>query len=81
MPDSSKNQSPFKIDICWDPDPEKIDYNTIYFDYFFPKLTGKAKVVDKFFSDGRAPMHSTVKNDGIKFNRPDDEDPDHLVSD
>jgi len=81
MLESSMNQSPFRIDIPWDPDPEKVNYNKIYFDYFFPSLDGKAEVMDKFFDDPRAPMYSTVNNDNIKFHRPHDDDPDHLVSD
>ena len=59
------NKSPFKIDSPWDPDPAKIDYNKIFFDHFFPDLTGKAKVLDWFLQDGRAPTHITVVNKNI----------------
>ena len=48
MSESSMNQSLFRIDIPWDPDPEKVNYNEIYFDYSFPSLVGKAEVMDKF---------------------------------
>ena len=80
MKESDTKKSPFKIDIPWNNDPEKVDYNKIFFEHFFPDLTGKAKVIDRFFADVRSPMHATVKNDNIKFDRPDDDDPDHLVS-
>ena len=65
MPESSMNQSPFRIDIPWDLDPEKVNYNKIYFDYFFLSLVGKGNVIDKFFNDIRAHMYIIVKNDNI----------------
>ena len=80
MDTTNIHKSPFKIDIPWDPDPAKVDYNKIFFDHFFPDLTGKAKVLDRFLQDVRAPTHMTVVNDNIKFNRPEHDDPDHLVS-
>ena len=73
-------ESPFKIDIPWDPNPSNVDYNKIFFDHFFPDLTGRAKVMDEFFKDVRAPSHVTVANDGITFDRPNHKDPDHVVS-
>ena len=73
-------KSPFKIDIPWSNDPEKFDYNSIFFEHFFPDLTGKAKIIDRFFDDVWSPMYATVQSDNIKFHRPDDKDPNHLVS-
>ena len=78
MKESDLKKSP--LDIPWSNDPGKVNYNRIFFDNFFPDLSGKAKVTDKFFYDVQAPMYATFKNDNIKFDRPDDEDPDHLVS-
>ena len=49
MEEVDPSASPFKIDIPWDPDPANVDYNKIFFDHFFPDLTGKAKVMDEFF--------------------------------
>ena len=80
MKESDKENSPFKIDIPWNNDPEKVDYNIIFFEHFLPDLTDKAKIIDKFFDDVRAPMYATVESDNIKFHWPYDEDPDHLVS-
>ena len=42
-------------------------------------LSGKAKVMDEFFKDVRAPSHVTVANDGITFDGPNHKDPDHVV--
>ena len=73
-------KSPFMIGIPWSNDPEKVDYKKIFSDYFFLDLYDRGKVVDKFFCDVRAPMYATVKSDNTKFDQPDDEDPDHLIS-
>ena len=73
-------QSAFKIDIPWDPNPAKVNYNKIFFNRFFPDLTGKAKVLDRFMQDVRAPTHATVVKDNIRFDRPGHDDLDHLVS-
>ena len=80
MGGESANKSPFKVDIPWDPDMNKVDYNEIFFKYFFPSLAGKAKLLDKWLSDPRCPRYETAKNDKIKFDREDDEDPAKLVS-
>ena len=71
---------PLKKQIPWNPDPEKVDYNTIFFENFFPSLQGKASVLDKFLSDPRCGCFNTVVGDKISFNRPHYRDPDHLVS-
>ena len=70
----------YKIDIPWDKDMSKVDYNAIFFDHFFPSLEGKAAVLDEYLSSPKCRYHATVAKDNIKFNRPDDEDPDKLVS-
>ena len=72
--------SPIKADIPWDPDPSKVDYNSIMLDHFFPDLEGKSKTLDKFLADPRCKFHRSAKHDNIKFHRPDAEDPDELVS-
>ena len=73
-------QSPFKKDISWDADRKNVDYNKIFFDNFLPDLSGKAALLDKWMSDIRCPIYATAKTANIKFNRPDDDDPDCLVS-
>ena len=56
MKELDKEKSPFKIDIPWNNDPEKVNYNSIFVEHFFPDLTGKAKITDRFFDNVRAPM-------------------------
>jgi len=80
MPPVPENHNPLKIDIPWHPDRNKVDYNAIYFKYFFPDLTGLAEKMDNFLQDPRCTIHSTVKHDKIKFHQPDADDPDYLVS-
>jgi Transposase IS4 len=50
-----------------------------FFCDFFPSVEGHAKKLDEFYSDIKAPFHQTVLRDGIKFNRPNDPDPDWIV--
>ena len=38
------------------------------------------RCMDKWMSDPRCLMFATAQADSIKFNRPDDDDPDCLVS-
>ena len=73
-------KSPFKKDIPWDKDRRKVNYNKIFFDHFLPDLTGKSALLDEWLSDPRCPVFSMAQQDRIKFNRPDDDDPDCLVS-
>jgi len=54
-------------------------FDEIFFDDFFPSVTGHAALFDEYFNDNRAPYHSRVKEEKISFNRPDDEDPDWIV--
>mmetsp|Transcript_9413 Transcript_9413/g.20280 ORF Transcript_9413/g.20280 Transcript_9413/m.20280 type:complete len:903 (+) Transcript_9413:61-2769(+) len=79
MGEEAANKSPFKVDIPWDPDVNKVDYNETFFKFFFPSLAGKAKLLDKWLSDPRCPRYDTAKNDKIVFHREDDEDPDKLI--
>lgn len=72
--------APLKKKIPWNPDPEKVDYNQIFFGQFLPSLKGKAKILDKLLLDPRCEMFNTVVNDKISFDCPDHRDPDHLVS-
>ena len=73
--------NPFSIDVPWDPNPDKVDYNSVFFDHFFPDLEGKAELLDEYLADDRCSIHHTVKSDKIKFHREtDDDDPDILVS-
>ena len=74
------SKSPFKVDIPWNPDRSKNDYSKIFFDYFFPCLKGKAKVLDEYHADVRSSAHNYVAHDNIKFHREDADDPDELVS-
>ena len=74
------NESLYKKEIPWDKDMSKVDYNAIFFDHFFPDLTGKAAVLDEYLSSPRCRYHSTVEKDNIRFNRHDEKDPDMLVS-
>ena len=77
--------NPFTQDIPWDKDPNKVDYNTILFEKFFPSVMGKAQVLDEYLSrDSTNPEQPNVwkfrvHKDKIKFHRPDADDPDALV--
>lgn len=72
--------SVFNIDIPWSPSINGNDYFTIFFEHFFPSLEGKAAVIDKYLSDERCSAYTYVKHDKIIFHRPDESDPDYLVS-
>jgi hypothetical protein len=52
------------------------DLNDFFFDQFFPSVVGRAKIIDQFHADHRSPFHNTVKNDKIRFEDPEAEDPD-----
>ena len=73
------NYCPIKKDIPWVSNTREVDYNKVFFDEFFPSLKGKAERLDKYLSDERCSMYQTVKSDKIRFHRPEDDDPDHLV--
>ena len=74
------DRNAFKVGIPWNKNKKHVDYNDIFFKHFFVDLTGKAKLMDEFLSDERCDFYHTVKNDNIKFHRPDRDDPDCLVS-
>ena len=69
-----------KKEIQWNPDSEKVGYNTIFFDNFFPSIQGKSNVLDKFLLDPRCESCNTLVHDKISFNCPNYLSPDHLVS-
>ena len=72
--------SPFAIDIPWSPSVHKNNYFEIFFEHFFPPLEGKAAVLDEYLSDERCSAYTYYKHDNIKFHRPDEPDPDYIVS-
>lgn len=74
--------SPIKDEgMKWDPDPSKVDYNSLLFEKFFPPVKGKALVLDEFLSrPGRGTWKQRVQQSKIKFHRPEAKDPDELVS-
>ena len=74
------DRNAFKVGIPWNKNKKHVDYNDIFFKHFFVDLTGKAKLMDEFLSDERCDFYHTVKNDNIKFHRPDRDDPDCIVS-
>ena len=71
--------NPLKKSIPWDPDPSKVDYNSIMFDHFLPSVVGNAGVLDAFLSDLQCGYFEMVVNNKIKFNCSNDKDPDKLV--
>lgn len=77
-----EDANPFSIDVPWDPNPDEVDYNSVFFDHFFPDLEGKAALLDEYLADERCSIYHTVKSDKIKFHRETDgdDDPDILVS-
>ena len=54
-------------------------YADIFFDHFFPDVSGHGKKMDKYLSSVEAPMYQTVLNDGIKFHDEEAEDPDWII--
>jgi hypothetical protein len=79
------NTSPFKQEIDWDPDPTKVNYSKLFFDYFAPSVVGKAAVLDEFLRrestnpDVPNPHKARVELKNIRFHRPEHSDPDFLV--
>ena len=74
------NVNPFKKDIEWDTDPNKTEYNKIFFEHFFPSLEGKAEVADRIISDPRCGIYRMVQGNNMKpFHQPDRDDPDEKV--
>jgi hypothetical protein len=54
-------------------------YPKVFFDDFFPDVTGHALRMDEYHSDIRSPYHETVKKEAFVFHRPDDDDPDWII--
>lgn len=77
--EGSVDRDPIKVDIRWDPDPMKVDYNKIWLERFLPSLAGSAAKLDRFLRCKGSRMKATVVSSKIKFERPDNEDPDFLV--
>jgi hypothetical protein len=80
MSDDVKNLPPFKQDIPWNENTSDVDYNKILFEYFLPNMKGKAAVLDEWARHPNSGWKQTVVTNNIKFNRPDQDDPDELVS-
>ena len=72
--------NPFKKDIEWDPDPNKTDYNKVFFNHFFTSPEGKAKVADCIISDPCCGIYNMVQGNRMQpFHQPDRDDPDQKV--
>ena len=71
--------NPVKVDIPWSPVLRDVNYNSIFFEHFFPSLEGKAKLMDEYLWDRRCSMYATVIKDKIKFHDPEQDNPDSLV--
>jgi hypothetical protein len=54
-------------------------YDKIFFNDFFPTITGHGLLLDEFHLDVRSPYHRTVQSSSFKFNDPDADDPDWIV--
>ena len=65
-----------KKDINFDDNNALAD---IFFNDFFPCITGHAKLIDEFHTDMRSPMFQTVQDEKIAFHQERDEDPDWVV--
>jgi hypothetical protein len=75
-PESSS--SPMKLNIPWKNNREQMPFNDIFFEYFFPSLEGKSKLMDELLWDERSGMLATVQKDNIKFECKDG-DPEKLL--
>ena len=58
---------------------DKDTLDTILFHDFLPEVKGHGALLDKFFSDIRAPYHSTVKDEGFVFHQEGEDDCDWAV--
>ena len=67
-------------DTPWNSDPKKVDWSAVWSKYFWPSMTGKAKVADQILGDRRCGYYNSAHTQGIRFHRPGDDDPDALVS-
>jgi hypothetical protein len=55
------------------------EYDNIFFNNFFPTITGHGVLLDEFHSDTRSPYHRTVTLSSFKFNDSDADNPDWIV--
>ena len=71
---------PFWKDIPWDPDEEKVDYNTTFFEHFFMDMKGTAEKADRYLSDPRSGLYHTIEARGLQpFHQPGRPNPDKKV--
>ena len=57
----------YTTEIPWDPDVNKNDYNSIFFDHFFPSIKGHAKIIDDWLHDKKSPYYKTATEQNIQF--------------
>jgi hypothetical protein len=69
------DQLHFKKELDFD----SSEYDSIFFNDFFPSITGHGVLLDEFHSDTRSPYHRTITRSGYKFNDSDADDPDWIV--
>jgi Transposase IS4 len=55
------------------------DLGKIFFEHFFPDITGHGKLIDKYHSSNKSPYFITVTNEKIAFHDPENDDPDWIV--
>jgi len=58
---------------------DETQYDNIFFEDFFPDITGHAERMDKFYNNVEASFYATYRNDKIKFHNPEADDPDWIV--
>ena len=68
-----------KKDIDFGDDGNTDKYADIFFEHFFPDVTGHAQKMDTYLSNIKAPMYQTVLNDGIKFHDAEADDNDWII--
>ena len=65
---------PEELHLKKDIDFGKDSLDTILFREFMPDVKGHAALMDEFFADKRAPYHSLVQEEKIKFHQQEDEE-------
>lgn len=76
----SQPSAVFNKDIPWSRYPKDMNYTDVFFDHFFPSLQGKAQVLDEYLASPHCSCHNMVVSDKIRFHRPNNNDPDFIVS-
>ena len=62
------------------PQPEKTNYNKVFFDHNSPSLKGKVKVVDRIILDPRCGIYNWVQGNGMQpFDQLDRDGPDETA--